>query len=194
MRLNRNGTLSLWGKVEITGGFLLVMAWLNYCDDQNLLPLVVCAAAAHELGHLAAITAVGGRVCCLRLTAAGAEIRMAGVPGYGRELLCALAGPLVSLLLAVGAARIGALVFAGMNLALGVFNLLPLRMLDGGRALSCLTALLFGPQWAFCLGRGVDVVLAAALFLCGVPAFLHGGNITLPVISLCIMAAAGKQK
>lgn len=179
--------------MEITNGFLLVMAWLNYCDHQNLLPLAVCAAAAHELGHLAAIALVGGRVGGLRLSAAGAEIKMAGVLGYGRELLCALAGPLCSLLLAIGAARMGALVFAGMNLALGVFNLLPLRMLDGGRALSCLTALLFEPQRACRMGRGADIVLGAALFLCGVAVFWRGGNITLLVISLCIMAATGKQ-
>ena len=73
--------------MEVTGGFLLVMAWLNYCDTQNLLPAVLCAATAHELGHLVAIYALGGRVVRLRLTAAGAELRLGRTMSYGRELL-----------------------------------------------------------------------------------------------------------
>ena len=34
------------GRVEVTGGFLLLAAWLNYLDRQHLVPL---AAAACEL-------------------------------------------------------------------------------------------------------------------------------------------------
>ena len=168
--------------MEVTGGFLLVMAWLNYCDTQNLLPAVLCAATAHELGHLVAIYALGGRVVRLRLTAAGAELRLGRTMSYGRELLCALAGPLVNLLLAFGAAQLRWLVFAGLNLALALFNLLPLSVLDGGRALSCAAAMLLGPEAAQCLLRWMDGMLTAALLLCGGGVLLAGGNVTLPVV------------
>lgn len=42
------------GRIEMTGGFLLLLAWLNYLDREFLLPMALAACGAHELGHLAA--------------------------------------------------------------------------------------------------------------------------------------------
>lgn len=187
-----------WGRVEVTGGFLLLLAWLNYRDTQGLLMPALCAAGVHELGHWAAIRLLGGRVERLRLCAAGAEMRLESSMSYGRELLCVLAGPAVSLLLAWVAARQGgerAFVFAGMSLVLGCFNLLPLSVLDGGRCLLCLTQLLLGPDRAQRLQQVVDwgavaLILAAGTMILGV-----GGNVTLLVIALwlCCWKVAGKR-
>ncbi len=183
-------------RVEVTGGFLLLLAWLNYCDTQCLLPAALCAAAAHELGHLAAVWAAGGRVNRLRLTAAGAELRLEGTMSYGRELLCALAGPMVNLVLALAASRLGAVVFAGLNLALGSFNLLPLSALDGGKALGCGVSMMFGPQAALRLLWWTDGALAVLLLMCGVWVLWAGGNVTLLVVAAWLMCAflAGKKK
>lgn len=159
------------------------MAWLNYRDSQSLLPVAVCAAVAHELGHLLCVWAVGGRVSLLRLTAAGAELRLEDEMSYMRELFCVLSGPMVNLLLAVWAARTGRLVFSGLNLALGLFNLLPVSVLDGGRALFCTVALLFGTQQAAHLGWWADRVLCGLLLLGAIRVFLAGGTITLPVVA-----------
>ncbi len=172
------------------------MAWLNYCDTQHLLPIALCAAAAHELGHLAAIRVVGGRISAFRLSAAGAELRLEGTLSYGRELLCALAGPMVNLALAFAASRLGAMVFAGMNLALGVFNLLPLGALDGGKALGCGVSMMFGLQTAQRLLWWTDGALAVLLLLCGVWVLWAGGNVTLLVVAAWLVCVfwGGKKK
>ncbi len=170
----------------MTGGFLLVMAWLNYTDTQGILPLAVCAAAAHELGHWAAIVLSGGQVRRLRLCAIGAELVLECSLSYGREFFCALAGPAVNVLLAVCACRGTGermLLFAGLNFALALFNLLPLAPLDGGRALCCICCLLtdLGHARQICrrVEQGVLVLLCA---VCGV-CLCWGGGVTL---ALCV--------
>ena len=174
-------------RVEVTGGFLLMLAWLNYTDVQGLLPAALCAATAHELGHWLAISLLGGRVTRLRLSAVGAEMRLERTMSYFRELLCALAGPAVNILLAIGTAWLcggRGLVFAGMNLALGLFNLLPVRALDGGRSLFCVSALCMGIEYAQRLGEAVDRVILFLLLLAAVIVLKMGGSVTLLAAAL----------
>ena len=73
------------GRVEVTGGFLLLLAWLNYLDRSFLVPMAVLACGAHELGHLLAIRLLGGSVREIRLTAIGAELVLSGPLGYWQE-------------------------------------------------------------------------------------------------------------
>lgn len=121
------------GRVEVSGGFLLLLAWLNYTDTQGLIPQAVVSCALHEGGHWLAIQAVGGKVRRMRLGIAGAEMELGRSLSYPREALCALAGPGVSLALAwLGHFLPGGALFAGINLVLALFNLLPVSGLDGG--------------------------------------------------------------
>ena len=120
------------GRVEVTGGFLLLTAWLNYLDRQGVVPLALLACALHELGHWAALRALGARVRRVRLTAVGAEMEVDRTLSYGGELLAALAGPGANLALALAFSPLtGGGLFAGLNLALACFNLLPVGQMDG---------------------------------------------------------------
>lgn len=170
------------------------MAWLNYCDEQGLLPVAVCAAAFHELGHWWAIRTMGGKVTKLRLSAVGAEMCVEGIMSYSSEVLCALAGPAVSLVLAICGARMGAVVFAGLNLSFALFNFLPLGDLDGGRALRCIAGAILGPQGAHRLSVILNLVLSAVLVLCGCAVIGIGGNITLLVVAVWLMGTLPEAK
>ena len=137
------------GRVEISGGALLVAALLLYLDRNSVWSWALLACAFHELGHWWAIHALGGRVACLRITCAGAELRMSVLRPLPPERMvwAALAGPGINILLALTGsilARRGMgerlYLFAGLNLGLAVFNLLPASWLDGGRALESLLA------------------------------------------------------
>lgn len=176
-----------WGRVEVTGGFLLLMAWLNYCDTQGLLPLGVCAAAAHEIGHWMLIRLCGGRVGRLRLSAVGAQMHLVGTLSYPAELGCALAGPAANVLLGYCSARLGWLVFAGMNLALGLFNLLPIGVLDGGRILRCIWAMAGYPDGAMRAQMWLDRGLAVLLSALGIAIAGKGGGIMLSVIGAWLL-------
>lgn len=182
------------GKLEITGGFFLILALLNYLDRQFMLPMAAAACTLHELGHYLAIRLAGGDVRLIRLTAVGAEMVLSRPLSYWQEGLAALAGPGVNLILALSfCTREEGVTFAGLNLALAVFNLLPVGRLDGGRALGCTLALLLGPSRACEIGGWLDrgctaIFLSAGLLLAGM-----GKNVTLLLTALWLGAACFKE-
>lgn len=90
------------------------------------------AAAVHELCHLAAVRALGGQVYHLTIGPAGA-VMDASVNGRAPQILSAAAGPAGSLLLVLLMHLAPRLALCG--LIQGLFNLLPLYPLDGGRML-----------------------------------------------------------
>ena len=89
----------------------------------------------HELFHYIAIIATGGRVRSVRITADGVVMN-AEITNNRQEILCALAGPLGSFLLALMISKAPVLGFCALIQL--IINLLPIYPLDGGRALSCL--------------------------------------------------------
>ncbi len=179
-----------FGKIEVTGGFLLLLAWLNYLDRSFLVPMAVLACAAHELGHFFVIHALGISVKRIRLTAIGAEMVLAGPMGYWQEGVSALAGPGVNLVLAlIFSGFKPGLTFSGLNLMLALFNMLPVGRLDGGRALRCTLAMLAGPDLADWFGKGLDRLCAAVSLVAGVWLAAFGGNVTLLLVSLWLMPA-----
>lgn len=109
--------------------------WLFWAALLLLLPLnwllaAATAACIHEAAHLAAVRLLGGRIRQIRLEPFGAVIEAEGIGGP-QEALCALAGPLGSLLLVLVIHRVPLLGLCG--LIQGVFNLLPVYPMDGGR-------------------------------------------------------------
>lgn len=153
------------GKIEITWGFWALLALALAAGAGEVLPLVLLSAVCHELGHLTALRLMGVRVEAFCFTAFGAEIRAdTRYLSYGRDLACTLAGPAVNLILALVLARVsGDYLLAGANLLLGLFNLLPLPSLDGGRALHLLISWAADPLLADRVCRWVGVICAGGL-------------------------------
>lgn len=129
--------------VTVLPGFLLLAALLFYLDDgMCVLPWVALSAAIHESGHILASYLFGGKVTEIRFGLDGAELTFlySDCLNYWQECIVVLAGPLSNLLAS------GMLFWAGrtmpgiMSLGLGLFNLLPVFPLDGGRVLYNLAA------------------------------------------------------
>ena len=154
-----------WGKFSITWGSAALLVLALIAGAGEVLPLVILSALCHELGHLTALRLVGAKVEQIRLTAFGAEIRAdTRYLSYGREIFCTLAGPAINLILAVVLARAaGDYLLAGANLFLGVFNLLPLPSLDGGRALYLAVSWFTDPLLADRVSRCVGLICGGAL-------------------------------
>lgn len=188
-----------WGRVEITAGALLLWALLYYLDSGGMVPQVLAACALHELGHYAAIRLLGGRVARLKITCVGAEMALsARFPlGPARELTAALAGPAVNLLCAGLWAGLGErwCCFAGIHLALGLFNLLPVGPLDGGRALGCLLALAGHGDWAEPAVEVLSAGLCMGLTMGALLLWRAGEyNLTLPLMAVWLLATPIRTK
>lgn len=127
--------------------FLLALGW--YLGVGRMLRCCVAAAALHEGGHLLACWLLWIPVRRLQITCCGGVLETGRLLTGGEETAVALAGPGVNLLLAFALLPLGndpgGAVFLGVNLLLGLFNLLPLLPLDGGRAMHGLFSL-FCPE------------------------------------------------
>lgn len=188
-----------WRRVTISGGFLLLAAVLYYLDSQGVVAWAFLACLCHELGHYIAIRAFGGQVAQLRLTCAGAEMVLSARRPMSRlgQFCAALAGPGTNLVLAALSAwlagRIGenAYLFAGLNLALALFNLLPAAQLDGGRVLEILLSLIFPEHWVWKVMEGISLGFSLGLIGIGMVLMLRGmGSLTLLITALWLLAAA----
>lgn len=141
-------------RVSVSPAFFCVLIFFVMTDEQNLLLHILAAAAAHEMGHIAAVYLVGGRIDRFHISLFGGELVLRNPErlSYGKELVAVLAGPAVNLFFAMLFAQIGknsvwemGYILSGIHVSLGLFNLLPLRELDGGRALYLLLCWLTDP-------------------------------------------------
>ena len=153
--------------VQVTGGFALLAAWFFLANGWRNLFTVLSAAAVHEAGHWLLLRLLGARVLSLRLSALGAVLETdSGRLSYGGELAAVLAGPAANLLAALVLTALGGERWpaaVGANLVLCAFNLLPVRPLDGGRALYLRVSWAAGPAAGEAAGRWAGTVTAAAL-------------------------------
>lgn len=171
-------------KLSLSSGFLLLLAWLNFLDQDSILPWGILACVFHEMGHCFAIYICGEKVKTLSLSVVGAEIPLPSHLSYSQEFFCAVAGAMTNLLVAFGVHlffgdSVQSTLFIGLNIALALLNLLPISKLDGGRALACVLHLWL-PFWGvevvtFCL----DLCFALFLLLLGLWVCYEGGSITL---------------
>lgn len=134
----------------------------------------VFAAGIHELGHYFCIRAMDISVRSLSISAGGCRMET-GEMTDRQEFYGALAGPLASFLLACLRQWMPLVSFCA--LVQGLFNLLPMYPMDGGRILRSLTGertgmiVSFVTAWSL---AGVGIYLSFVQNMGPVPAFFGG--------------------
>lgn len=177
---------------EISPGAVIFWALLLLVLPVSWLGAAFLAAAAHEAGHLLALSFLGGRGRLRHLGAFGAVIEAENLSPAG-EFFCAAAGPAVSLLLGSLLPLMPRISLCG--LAQGLFNLLPLYPLDGGRMVYCL---LRGFLPADLAGKAVvslgNSLIFLLLFLSAFVCFRYQPGPLALVFGLLSMILAKKRK
>lgn len=134
-------------KIKVSFFFALAITLLGIFDENNTVLLSLCAAVLHEAGHLCVMIFFGEMPREVDVTPFGIRIERdeSSKIGFGKEVLCALAGPMVNFILA--------LIFSGsffskINAAIGVLNMLPCEPLDGSKILENILLLKFSREKA----------------------------------------------
>ncbi|MFN8453442.1 MAG: site-2 protease family protein [Anaerolineae bacterium] len=207
-------------KVHLT--FLLILIWgaFNYGGTAGPLYGVGVTLALftlvllHELGHSVVALRFGIPVRDITLLPIGGLARLERMPEKpGQELMVALAGPLVNVVLAVALVPLvvvlavaqgerislamltqpgllGLLFFLfTANVSLAIFNMLPAFPLDGGRVLRAGLGFFTDYQRATQIATMVGRVLAVGLGLLGI----FTGQIMLTLIALFIFFVGGQE-
>lgn len=167
-------------RIRITFGFFSVWSVLimqSPVSKAGELALLSCLL--HEGGHLAAMALMGTKPRSLTFYSGGIGMKCGTLISPARELFILSAGCTVNLLLALLGTLAGSRLFTGINLALMLFNLLPLPSLDGGRIMRTLVEIL-SPAADI---TGVQRLLGIALGMAAAVFFFVSGSIsfTLPL-------------
>jgi Zn-dependent protease len=172
--------------------------------------LVFACVVLHEFGHAFAARRYGIRTSDVTLYPFGGIASLERMPEKpGQEIVVALAGPAVNLVIAAaltlvmgasldpgqmaqigggGASLVGRL--AAVNMMLFLFNLIPAFPMDGGRVLRALLAIRMGYTRATRAAATVGQGLAFVFALLGL---FGGGNLMLVLIAVFIFLAASGE-
>ncbi len=161
-------------KIYVSPWAAVVLALFILFSSPLLLAALLLAALCHELGHYITLRRFGGWVESIRISPFGAEMRLGNRNrlSYGGEMLAVAAGPIVNIALAFLLAVVGkwielAYMFAGAQLILGLFNLLPVLPLDGGTLVWLLAAWLADPFVADRICKKINLIMIVLLLVCG---------------------------
>ena len=149
---------------------------------------ILLAVLLHESGHWFAAKLCRVQLTGIRFDICGMRMQLAGVVSYGVECIIALGGPAVNLLcfLLIPVSKLpfpaplatDVLYFREISLYLGLFNLLPVGTMDGGRVLRVMLSLLFSPRIAEGAIKCITLLLLLFLWLAAAYALLRGTPMT----------------
>ena len=177
---------------EKIGTFTLVLTMLSLSSSPHPLVLILCYGI-HELGHLIFAKIMKARV--KHFSAGGFRLCISydcsNIP-YWKELFVCLGGIIFNLT----ATLVGAFLpktediafFITCNLSLGLMNLYPVGILDGGGALKSILLMLTDEDKSEKIAKGVSAIAIILLWLISIYLQLvFSSNISLLFISILLL-------
>lgn len=178
------------GKTAFFVGYEMVAALtaVLILDREDRVVCCILAATLHELGHILMMRTFRVRVRSISLRLADVLIQADPPPTLCADVMVTLGGVVMNFLCALLFLPLSR-ELAGSNLALGVFNLLPVKSLDGGH-------LLYLALSRRCAPKTCETIQNVTAFLMLIPfltagllmLFRSGYNYSLLLISLYLLA------
>ena len=193
MKLKLLGT-----EIYISFLFMAVISLMLATDRTGLLLPTLFAVLMHEIGHLFAMWVLDCSPKQIKLIPASVQITAPLTSKYKNDIIIAIIGPIVNLLLFF-VLYINFLCFknsiilnyALINLLITIFNLMPVIGLDGGTILFSVLAKKTEYNKAILTLKIITLIVAAAVIFLAVTLTIRGKiNISLYIIGIYLVIAS----
>lgn len=179
---------------EITFLFAALIAFIITMNAPSNVMITIASSLVHEIGHLLAMSAVGNKPQAVRLEVTGMNIKRAESIKISikNEILIALGGPLVNIVIFVICGFVICfykseflLTVACINLILMIFNILPVKRLDGGMILYFLLSQRFDTEICSAVLKITSIAFIALIYIWGIYVFASSGyNFSVIIIAI----------
>lgn len=179
---------------EITFLFVALITFMITLNAPANVLIAIFSSLLHEMGHLLAMSTVGNKPQCVRLEITGMNIKRAQSIKIStkNELLIALGGPFANAVIFIICGFIICfyqsefiMTVACINLILMLFNLLPVKRLDGGMALYFLLARRFDAEFCSKILKITSIIFITAIYIWGIYVFIANGyNFSVIIIAI----------
>lgn len=171
----------IWQKtrVKLSPLFFAVLTTFLLSDGKGNAFAVICFSAVHELCHFVALAVFKAHPAEVTISFAGISVRLSNGMSTAQKVFVFSAGAIGNFVLAVLFAAADSAKLCAVNLAIGVFTIMPLCSTDGGSIIEELVEY-FYPERAkalckrifFILCVGEVLIFAVAAFFLKNPYFL----------------------
>lgn len=184
-------------KICLDFTFFAVFFLFMMFDTSGYGILALYSCLIHELGHLAAMLMVGCKLNEILFYCAGIKITANEryKLSFSRELIVLIAGSVVNIILfficyfCSDKLTLKMPVFAIINLLIGLFNLLPVNMFDGGKITELILSKFVMPDTAYYISHILSLIITVSALLASIFLYSLGiVNFTI-VATLCYVAA-----
>lgn len=176
------------GRLELrfTFAFFAVVSCFVLMDRAVFALYLVLPVIIHELGHILALTLCGAGIRSVTFTAVSVDMQKKNIAGlsYKKEILINAAGILANLIVAIwlyctAFQSVRTMFLIAANIAVAIFNLLPIGNLDGGELVRLLGERYGGVEFGHRLSWAASFMALTPLSAVAILLFLRGENITL---------------
>ncbi len=173
--------------------FLSIITLFLIMDKTGIAIFTLLASLIHELGHVIVLILIGHKPKELTFEIVGIKLVQPNKTiSYIKEILVLLAGPMANiimfLLLNYSFREIYILnVFSFTHLFIGLFNLLPIGGLDGGKILNILFKLKFNDIFANIFAKTISIIIIIPVIFISLYLFIFKHNFSLMTTSIYLL-------
>ncbi len=182
-------------QIYISFFFAAAVTLMLACDRTGFMLPTLFSVTVHEAAHLFTMWVLDCAPKSVRLIPASVQINSKFSFRYKNDVLIAITGPAANILLFIclyfnyaAFGNMSVLIFALLNLIYGIFNLLPVKGLDGGTILNAVLCKFKGPDKAAVIMKIITLSLAVAVIFVAVTlTFRYRLNISIYIVGIYLL-------
>lgn len=184
--------------MQISNGFWCILALFIYLQGLKTTFFLIASCLIHEFGHIVMMYLLGLKISSITISHKGFKIVCQGLPYLSnlKQILVFLCGPLVNLILYYITQKIALIGFhsydlftlSAINFFLMCFNLLPMKLLDGGQILSLiLSSIIKNVKTHFFIMNFISLFTKISLLILGAIFLIKNHNFSLILIAIFLL-------